>query len=161
MQCKETQIFTSAKPSLLPFLFLCVQFPLRSALSPEGTTVPPPTTAAVCFSMFRNCFRRSPSQSFTRAIVSPPNFPRPPKPGWPGRFVCVSCQVRALATSAKRSRGTRAPGFLGAIKRLEAHVQSIERVFADRVKKAAATQVGLGQLAPRIPIFYLFWFRCG
>lgn len=41
----------------------------------------------------------------------------------------------------KKGRGTKSDTFLGAIKRLEAHVQHIEKTYADRVKQYDAQQV--------------------
>lgn len=61
--------------------------------------------------------------------------------------VCLSCQLRSLATKARRGRPANPPRpegeiSLSAIKRLEQHVQHMERRYADILKKEAATRVG-------------------
>ncbi|KAG0128435.1 hypothetical protein HOY82DRAFT_541275 [Tuber indicum] len=50
----------------------------------------------------------------------------------------MSCQSRALASHAQHRRGTRASGFLRMIKRLEVHVQLIEKRAADIEAQGAA-----------------------
>ncbi|RPA98947.1 hypothetical protein L873DRAFT_1768811 [Choiromyces venosus 120613-1] len=94
--------------------------------------------------MFRNSFRRSLSQPLSKTIagttpsIATTAYPSFGRLEFLGKFVCISCQVRALASQARRGRGTRASGFLGAIKRLEAHVQLIEKRAADLAAQDAS-----------------------
>lgn len=97
--------------------------------------------------MLRNRFLRSLSQPLSRTVaVTAPSIAVTTylslgRLEFPGKFICISCQVRALASQARRGRGTRAPGFLGTIKRLEAHVQLIEKRAADLAIQDAARKV--------------------
>lgn len=100
--------------------------------------------------MIRNRFLRSLSQPLSKAVartapsIAATAYSPLGRLEFPGKFICISCQVRALATSqARRGRGTRASGFLGTIKRLEAHVQLIEKRAADLAIQDAARKVCL------------------
>ncbi|CUS08113.1 unnamed protein product [Tuber aestivum] len=94
--------------------------------------------------MFRNNFRCSLFQPLSRIIagttpsIATTAFSSLWRLEFPGRFFCVPCQARALASQAWNGRGTRAPGFLGTIKRLEAHIQLIEKRAADLAARDAA-----------------------
>lgn len=96
--------------------------------------------------MFRNGFNA------TRRSLLTVAHPRPHtvhKELPSSNFVCISCQFRTAHSASKHSsgrpvkkgRGTKSNTFLGAIKRLEAHVQHIEKTYADRVKQYDAQQV--------------------
>ncbi|KAG0642828.1 hypothetical protein HOY80DRAFT_1101826 [Tuber brumale] len=94
--------------------------------------------------MFRISFRRSLSQPLSKTIAgTTPSrattaYSLLGRLEFPGKSVCMSCQLRALASHARHGRGARASGFLGIIKRLEVHVQLIEKRAADLEAQGAA-----------------------
>ena len=61
-------------------------------------------------------------------------------------FVCRSCQARGMATATKTKKVNRAEKgetLLEQIKKLEAHVQMMERAYADKIRQRIVESVGL------------------
>lgn len=113
-------------------------------------------------SMFRNGFNATRRSLLTITHLRP--LPLPKKDlSSSGSFVCVSCQFRSLhSKQARKGKGAKPETFLGAIKRLEAHVQHIEKAYLDRVRQHEALKVRLPpkhQQLVRALIKVRLWFR--
>lgn len=92
--------------------------------------------------MFRNGFNATRRSLFI--ITHPRALPLPKKDLSRNSFVCILCQFRSLhSKQAKRGKGTKPETFLGAVRRLEAHVQHIEKTYLDRVRQHEELKVRL------------------
>jgi len=62
-------------------------------------------------------------------------------------FVCIACQARAMSTQprstskSQKKPKSKSENFLGQIKRLEAHVQEMERNYVEQLRKRAVEKV--------------------
>lgn len=92
--------------------------------------------------MFRNGFNATRRSLLTMAHSRPLPIPKRD-----GSFVCVACQFRSLHMKAPRKgKGGKSETFLDSIKKLEAHVQRIERNYMDKVRQQEALKVSLPSL---------------